>query len=405
MSVKYCPNCGKEYPPGRTFCINCAMRLPIEPPQPMYPAPAPVQQPQPIYQQPATAQQTPPQYQQQLYPPAYQPPPPLDFESQPQVNVIESVGTKGTRKSIILIAIGLAIALVISNVAWVSFGAQNSSEYNSLKSDLTELQSDLTELRQNHTSLERSYDNLQTDHSNLQQSYDALQTEHQMLQTEHQIFETFRLESTVEDFYETVRDTYSMHMPYGSHQDPVNYEADLARHDIGKFSWPSLETTYYDYYGTHSYDDAKAKLTYFLNIAEVNSSDTPITKIEKILEHVVSYIAYRPDMIDRLNSPWETLAFQSGDCDDFSTLTSALFELAGIDSAIEGAENSANDGHAMVLIHLDDLGSYGCYSYPDLTGYGLSAGKWIIIEPQKLIDNQDDSTWFPQWSINAAAEV
>jgi len=85
--VKYCPNCGKEYPPGRTFCINCAMRLPTEPPQPMYPSPAPVQQP-------ATAQQTPPQYQQQPVPPAYDLPPPPDFESQPQANVIASVGTR-----------------------------------------------------------------------------------------------------------------------------------------------------------------------------------------------------------------------------------------------------------------------------------------------------------------------
>ena len=84
---KYCPNCGKEYPPGRTFCINCAMRLPTEPPQPMYPSPAPVQQP-------ATAQQTPPQYQQQPVPPAYDLPPPPDFESQPQANVIASVGTR-----------------------------------------------------------------------------------------------------------------------------------------------------------------------------------------------------------------------------------------------------------------------------------------------------------------------
>jgi len=304
--------------------------------------------------------------------------------------------TKGTRTSIILIAIGLAIALVISNVVWISVKVQDDGKYNSLNSDLTELQ-------QNHTTLETSYDDLQTDYSDLQQSYEALQTE-------NQIYETFRLESTVADYYETLRDDSSMQTSdwwysWLSTQDKVNFCANLAKHDIAKVYWPSLETTYHDYYGTYSYNDAKAKLTFFLSVAEVNSYDTPVTKITKILEHVVNYIAYRPDMNDRYNSPWETLAFQSGDCDDFSTLTSALFELAGIDSALEFVKNGANNGHAMVLIHLDDLGSYGHYYYSDLTGYGLSAGKWIVIEPQMLIDQQHDSTWMSQWNIMAAAEI
>lgn len=306
------------------------------------------------------------------------------------------VKTKGTRTSTILIVIGLLSALVVSNVVWSFIKVQDDREYDSLNADLTELQ-------QNHTSLETSYANLQADHASLQQSYN-------MLQTENQIYENFRLESTVEDYYETVRDTNSMQTSdwwysYISIQDKVDFCANLAKHDIAKVYWSSIETAYHDYYGTYSYDDAKARLTFSLDLAGVHSYDTSVDKIDKILKYVASYISYRPDMNDRYNSPWETLAFQSGDCDDFSTLASALFELAGIDSAIEFVKNSANNCHAMVLVKLNDLGPYGYYYYSDLTSYGLSAGNWIVIEPQMSIDQQHDSTWMSQWSIMAAADT
>jgi hypothetical protein len=51
------------------------------------------------------------------------------------------------------------------------------------------------------------------------------------------------------------------------------------------------------------------------------------------------------------------------------------------------------------------LGGYGYYYYSDLTSLGLASGKWIIIEPQMLIQNQDDSSWFSQWIIEVAAET
>lgn len=310
--------------------------------------------------------------------------------------VIPPAKQNETKNSILLIAVGLVIALVASNVIWGYVKAQDDKRYDSLNSDHTELQ-------QNYTSLQDSYDSLQINHTDLQHTYDQLQTE-------YQIYETFRLESTVADYYETVRESNSMQTSdwwysWLSTQDKVNFCANLAKHDIGRINWPSIETAYHDYYGTYSCDDAKAKLTYFLSLTGVQSYDTSVVKIEKILKSVVSYIAYRPDMNDRYNSPWETLAYQSGDCDDFSTLTSALFELAGVDSAIEFVKNSANDGHAMVLVHLDNLGSYGYYHYSDLTGYGLPAGNWIVIEPQMTIDQQNDSTWMSQWSIMAAADV
>jgi predicted transglutaminase-like cysteine proteinase len=296
---------------------------------------------------------------------------------------------KKKRNLILWIAVILVIALVMSNAIWALGMARNDEKLDSLGSELADLQ-------QNQTSLQALYDSLQTDHASLQQQI--------------QVYETFRLESTVADYYETLRDDHSMQTSdwwysWLSTQDKVDFCADLAKHDIGLVYWELTETAYHDYDGTYSYNDAKAKLTYFLSVAGVSSSDSSVAKVEKILEAVVSYIAYRPDMNDRYNSPWETLAFRSGDCDDFSTLVAALFQLAGIDSAMEFVRNSANDGHAMVLVKLDDLESYGYYYYSDLTSYGLGPGQWIVIEPQSTIDQQDVSSWMSQWNIIAAAEV
>jgi transglutaminase-like putative cysteine protease len=111
------------------------------------------------------------------------------------------------------------------------------------------------------------------------------------------------------------------------------------------------------------------------------------------------------DMTERFYAPWETLAHRSGDCEDFSILTSALFELAGIDSAFGAFTNDYNENHAMVLIHLNDLGPYDYYSYDDLTSLGLSSGRWIIIEPQTTLDYQSDASWMDQWTILVAADV
>ena len=59
----------------------------------------------------------------------------------------------------------------------------------------------------------------------------------------------------------------------------------------------------------------------------------------------------------------------------------------------------------MVLVHLDDLDGKGHYYYEDLTNYDFMEGKWIIIEPQSTIENQDNENWFEQWSLYMAVEV
>jgi hypothetical protein len=85
-------------------------------------------------------------------------------------------------------------------------------------------------------------------------------------------------------------------------------------------------------------------------------------------------------------------------------LAATLFEAVGIDSAIGLFKNDYNQYHAMVLIHLEDLGSYGYWYYSDLVSYGLESGKWIEIEPQLPIQHQNDD-WLEQWDIIAAAPL
>lgn len=58
----------------------------------------------------------------------------------------------------------------------------------------------------------------------------------------------------------------------------------------------------------------------------------------------------------------------------------------------------------MVLIHEYFLDGYGCYHYDELTDLGLSPGRWIMIEPQSLIEEQQDPTYFEQWILKASAE-
>ncbi len=80
-----------------------------------------------------------------------------------------------------------------------------------------------------------------------------------------------------------------------------------------------------------------------------------------------------------------------------------MFEEVGIDAAIAFLTNGSTY-HAMVLVPLDDISPYQCYSYSDLTSSGLQAGEWLMIEPQSAIDDQL-TDWVHQWSIVVAAEV
>ncbi len=124
----------------------------------------------------------------------------------------------------------------------------------------------------------------------------------------------------------------------------------------------------------------------------------------EVLSFVNEHITFQYELNDVYHSPVETLAFKSGDCDDFTSLTATLLEYFGIETAIGLFSNEEGSAHAMVLVNLEDLGLYEHYSYSDLTSYGLDPGKWIIIEPQTTIDDQK-TDWIFQWYIEVAAEL
>ncbi len=58
----------------------------------------------------------------------------------------------------------------------------------------------------------------------------------------------------------------------------------------------------------------------------------------------------------------------------------------------------------MVLVHLDELDGYDCWSLSDLTRYGLDEGKWMVIEPQYPIGNQD-LEWIGEWNLVVATPL
>jgi TolA-binding protein len=190
----------------------------------------------------------------------------------------------------------------------------------------------------------------------------------------------------------------------------VTFAADLAAHDIGQAYWATLETDsgYYDTVGEYSYQTSSRIMQEAMTLANTSSSDSNVVKIDKVLTFINSVVHYENRLLDHMWFPCETLTFHSGDCTGFSILAASMFEEAGIKSAIGFFSNSTiGEGHAMVLVHLDNLGSHSYRYYSDLTGYNLTGGKWIIIEPQctSLAVQDANLNWIGYWTLEACAEV
>ncbi|MEM2904957.1 MAG: transglutaminase-like domain-containing protein [Candidatus Bathyarchaeia archaeon] len=209
---------------------------------------------------------------------------------------------------------------------------------------------------------------------------------------------TFGLETIGEEKWSNYPNYYNI---------SVSFAANLASHDIGNLWWPTLETgcDYYNYTGEYSYETSSRIMQGAMTLAGVYSSDSDVTKTEKILAFIHSVVHYEHRMLDHMWFPCETLAFRSGDCTSFSILAAAMLEAAGIKAAVAFFTNSTLGGHAMVLVHLDNLGAYGYWYYGNLTGYGLTSGRWILIEPQYASLSQQDDAWISYWSLKACAEV
>ncbi len=310
---------------------------------------------------------------------------------------------RGVRARIVALVAALCVCGVIAGFSIVTV-FRMSSQISDLQVDYEDLEA---QDEQNRNSLQ----SLQSSYSTLNSNYNQLSSQYNDLQTSHQVSEALGIGHLLADYYSVVRDSRTDYWESpgwwyfgGGEQDKVDFAADLAKHNLGRIYWPDKEDTYYEFADEYSYTTAARELNEVYNLIGIQPGDSSVEKIKKILSFVDNYIHYESDYNNAFLAPVETLAFKSGDCDDFAILVAALFEKAGIDSAI-GFFRSGDIAHVMVLVHLDNLGSYGYWYYSDLTGNGLSAGKWIKIEAQRTIGNQHDPSWFEQWSIRVAAEV
>ncbi|MEM2613599.1 MAG: hypothetical protein QXO15_05140 [Nitrososphaerota archaeon] len=295
-------------------------------------------------------------------------------------------------------------------------------EYQTLRSDYTALASKYRSLSESYITLQQSYATLQLQYEELSVEFKEVSSAYRAVSSELETWRVLHIGTTLETYYDYVRaNVFSILglIPVAEerwykfpsyYKLSVQFAAQMAAHDVGNCYWPNLkcESEYYEYTGEYSYKTASSILRYALNLANVNVRDSATVKIDKILRFISSIVHYEHRLIDHMWFPTETLTFRSGDCTSFSILASALFEMAGIKSAIGFFENANGDGHAMVLVRLESLDGYSYYYYSDLTGLGLTAGKWIIIEPQfRSLSEQEESqdSWIPQWKLIAAAEV
>lgn len=217
------------------------------------------------------------------------------------------------------------------------------------------------------------------------------------------IHEELRIGNSLFSYYEIIREEFGS--SFTSIDDLCKFSAQLALHDLHRLSWTSIEEEYGETVGEESYEQAYIKLSKAYEYCEIKQSDTDTEKIERILDFVSWYVDYEPEIDDSQRAPVETLSLRSGDCDDFTILVSALFEMAEIESAIGFFENEAEEAHSMVLIHVDELVGYRYWRYENLTSLGLPEGDWIKIEPQAPLDEQADEEWMSQWSLKMAVEV
>ena len=192
--------------------------------------------------------------------------------------------------------------------------------------------------------------------------------------------------------------------PYGSNKDRVKFAAQLALHDMHRLRFTTVQNEYLALTGEESSDQAFEYLDKAYRYCNIYSSDDDTECIEKILKFVTDNVVYEGELDDLQRSPVETLSLGSGDCDDFSVLAGALFEGACIESAL-GSFTSGDSGHAMVLVHLPKLNGTTSWGFDDLTQYGLKPGHWILLEPQRILEYQNDEEWMSQWHLVEVIEI
>jgi hypothetical protein len=272
-------------------------------------------------------------------------------------------------------------------------------EHEELKNEFDILHINYNNLNSNYSELQNLYDLQISDCNFLSSKYNSLENAYDDLTDEFNIEKTLRIGHLLEDYFDKVRDLF------GIDAKGVEFATNLAEHNLGRIYWPALRDDFYEKSnGEYSNLVSMDVLLEVIELVGVKSYDPSVDKVKKILLFVKTNIHYEYDLDDKILFPVETLGFKSGDCEDYTVLIAALFELVGLDTAIGSFKNDKNEYHMMVLLHLDNLDSYGYWFYNDLTDLGLKSGKWIKIEPQYTIDNQNND-WVKQWNLLDAEEI
>ena len=276
--------------------------------------------------------------------------------------------------------------------------------YSPLVLPMSEEDEEKERLEKENEDLTLQYKNLEGHHNQLGIDYHALQREFNELNKEWEFYNNINVGHFMGSCYEAIRDIYDEQWDsfwwniIGDDEDVITFAANLAEHDLGRIYWTNINEKYRAKTGENMNFDASQKLSLVINFLEIGIYDSDIEKIQKILAFVNDWVSYEPDLNEKFLSPIETLTFRSGDCDDFAILVSALFELVDLESGIVFVTNDDGDAHAMVILHREDLGPHGYYYFEDLTNHGLEEGRWILIEPQSIIENQHNEDWMEQWS-------
>jgi len=277
-----------------------------------------------------------------------------------------------------------------------------------LKEENFRLEEQMSSLQKQVNELQFQLSIKEDNFTRISEDFQELQKEYESFKREYELVNELKIGNSLTSFYECLRheESFSGDASYkATDEDKAKFAVKLILHDLNRLSWVSIEDEYYKKIGIHSHDAAWSIVQLALNNIGVKEDNSPIENIEKILAFLNEYIEYEIEFDNIFRAPIETLSMSCGDCEDYSILASAFFEAIGVDSAVGFFKNSEDEYHAMVLIHLNDLGKHGFWYFEDLTHMGLQKGKWIIIEPQYDIEHQDYNEWMSQWSLTIASEV
>lgn len=325
----------------------------------------------------------------------------------------------------------LFILLLLCTNVLLGYGLYNyrnelfrlQGEYNAVAGELSmykPLALNYPELEKEYDTLQQEYNKIQAEYRDLRERYNLLEVEYEVTREQLNVEELLRIGQGQQDYYNEIRIHSGMKSKIGAllkfilgylDQSFVNFAVYLAQHDLGvPLPFPTIAESYYNaeivekFHKNEGYymsSTAKEKLDDVLTYIGAGSQDTNEEKIRKILDFTDKHIHYEYDMNEIYRAPFETLGLKSGDCDDYSIMTAALFTDAGIKSAI-GFFHSKDEYHVMVLVQ--GLYNGGCRNYDDLTSKGLSSGRWTLIEPQYTFEQQSWA-YCEDWQLEVASEV